>query len=948
MRVLLADDHEIVRRGVRSLLSTQADCEICGEAVDGQDAVAKAQTFRPDVIVMDISMPKLNGLEATRAIRQILPATEILVLSQHNSPEMMRQALKAGARGYVVKSSISTDLITAIEKVGHGEPFFDQAVFATTARPLDAHEILKHSAAIEEALRESEERFRLTFEQAAVGMAHVAPDGRWVRVNQKFCEIVGYTQDELRRLTFAEITHPADLPGDLALAAKLASGEIDNFSVEKRYIGKDGRSVWVNLTVAAVRDEARKLKYFVSVIEDIGPRKASEEKLLRAQAELEATAAYRDAEARALAKLNEWNSRLLRITNLQEGLFRMLGAVIEIMGADKGVVQLLDPKRAFLTIAAHCGFEQEFLDFFREVSVNDPAASARALFSSERVVIEDIEKDDLFAPLLPVARRAGYRAVVSTPLLNVDGKPLGVVSTHFCEPQVPNPDALRRLDLYVRQAAAFVQRCNAEAALRESESRLRAIIETTPECVMLVAADGTLLHINQSGLNMIGAGRLESVVGKSVYEIVAPEHRGRFREFTGRVCRGEKGSIEFDVVGLRGERRHMETHAAPLPNPDRTFTQLAVTRDVTARKLAEDAQSRLAAIVESSADAIISKDLEGIITSWNAGAQRIFGFRADEAIGRPITIIIPLELHEEERQNLRRLRNGGRIEHHETVRVRKDGTRIDVSLAISPIRDSHGRITGSSKIARDITERKKAGDMLKEREFSGRLLQMQDQERRQIARELHDSVGQLAAGISMNTSRVAREKRVLSPDASRCVDENAVLAEQLSNEIRTLSYLLHPPLLDEMGLVSALKWYVEGFSERSKISVTLEVSSDLQRLPQDYETTIFRIVQECLSNIHRHSGSPTALLRLTRDPQKLVLEVKDEGRGFNQAVQSRIAAGEGAGVGLRGMRERVRPLGGSLEIETGSGGTSVAVTLPLVAESSLTRPNQAARAADGD
>jgi PAS domain S-box-containing protein len=358
--------------------------------------------------------------------------------------------------------------------------------------------------------------------------------------------------------------------------------------------------------------------------------------------------------------------------------------------------------------------------------------------------------------------------------------------------------------------------------------------------------------------------------------------------------------------------------------------------DVTDRKRAEEAlrsgeeaQYQLAAIVASSDDAIIWKNLDGIITSWNASAERMFGYTAQEAVGSPITIIIPPELHTFEKEILARLRAGKRIEHYEAPRLRKDGSAIDVSITISPIRDATGRIIGASNVTRDITERKRAEEVMKEREISGRLLQLQDQERRHIARELHDSLGQLAAGISIGIGVIGRERSKLSESAAGSLTEIAQFIDQLSAEIRTISYLLHPPLLDEIGLASALTWYVDGFAERSKVDVDLEIPDDLLRLPQDYELTLFRIVQECLTNIHRHSGSATATVRLSQTRGEIVLEVRDQGRGINPAAQARINAGEAVGVGLRGMRERVRPLGGTMKVESDTTGTSVTVTLPL-------------------
>jgi signal transduction histidine kinase len=184
----------------------------------------------------------------------------------------------------------------------------------------------------------------------------------------------------------------------------------------------------------------------------------------------------------------------------------------------------------------------------------------------------------------------------------------------------------------------------------------------------------------------------------------------------------------------------------------------------------------------------------------------------------------------------------------------------------------------------------------------------------------------------MNASRLERERLNLSPEAARCLEENRNLLEQVSSDIRTMSYLFHPPLLDEMGLQSALRWYVDGFAERSKIVAKLELPVDLGRLPKDHELCLFRLVQECLTNIHRHSGSSTALVKLYRTPGEIRMEVRDEGRGIHQEIQSKVASGKSAGVGLRGMRERVKQFDGTLEIHSNGKGASILVTLPLTEE----------------
>lgn len=371
-------------------------------------------------------------------------------------------------------------------------------------------------------------------------------------------------------------------------------------------------------------------------------------------------------------------------------------------------------------------------------------------------------------------------------------------------------------------------------------------------------------------------------------------------------------------------------------------------------------KSLLAAIVSSSDDAIVSKNLRGIITSWNQGAERLFGWASEEAIGQSITIIIPPELHGEEEAILKQISAGQRIDHLETTRRKKTGDRVTVSLTISPVRDSEGRIVGASKIARDITERKLAEASLKAvhhelekrvrertdefqkkneeliqqsqvvRDLSARLLQSQDEERRRIARELHDSIGQLAVSISMNISVVTREKETLSPRAAKCLEENQELIQQIQSEIRTLSHLLHPPLLDEVGLESAIRWLIDGFVQRSKIDVSLDISpSKMGRLTDDLEIAIFRIVQESLTNIHRHSGARSARIYLAQDDGHFNCKISDDGKGIPLEKQLELNSYGAIGVGIRGMRERIRQLGGTLQIESNGNGTTVSVALPV-------------------
>ncbi len=371
-----------------------------------------------------------------------------------------------------------------------------------------------------------------------------------------------------------------------------------------------------------------------------------------------------------------------------------------------------------------------------------------------------------------------------------------------------------------------------------------------------------------------------------------------------------------------------------------------------ARIALRHSEERFRLLVDAVQDyAIFMLDTQGHVSSWNTGAERIKGYGVSEIIGKHFSVFYPeadIQAGKPQRE-LEEAAREGRME-DEGWRLRKDGSRFWASVTITAVKDDTGRLIGFGKVTRDFTDRIRVHEALRNeiqqrteaqrklheserslRQLSLRLLQTQDEERRRIGRDLHDSVGQYLVALKMRVDflKSSAEKNHRG-DASQ-LEECAQLAEEGIKEVRTISYLLYPPMLEELGLKSAIPWYLDGFTKRSGIKTTFEVSPGFDRVPGELELALFRVLQESLTNVHRHSGSSMATVRLLAEGRSVVLQVIDAGKGtqskhWEDGVQDWMGA---YGVGLRGMNERMRQLGGSLELSSTQGGTTVTATVPL-------------------
>ena len=339
-----------------------------------------------------------------------------------------------------------------------------------------------------------------------------------------------------------------------------------------------------------------------------------------------------------------------------------------------------------------------------------------------------------------------------------------------------------------------------------------------------------------------------------------------------------------------------------------------------------------ARLLDLANDGIFVRGADDRISYWNEGAERLYGWSKEEAVGQSPHNLLHTEFPIPVAEILDMDRWEGELRH-----TKRDGTKITVASRWTTLRDQQGKAVGWLELNSDISARKTAEEAAMR--LSSRILSLQDTERRRIARELHDCLGQYLTALKMNLDQMNLDQ--LSTEASDDGEVTARKSKRLSEcleivdrcltETRTLSHLMHPPLLDEAGLASAIRWYVEGFVERSDIEANLNLPSVLPRLRSNMELALFRVLQESLTNVHRHSSCSSVEITIEVNAAEVLLKVKDNGRGIApDRLRSLREGGAEVGIGLAGMRERVRDLGGHLELDCDGSGTTVTAVMPIL------------------
>ncbi|HEU0040679.1 MAG TPA: PAS domain S-box protein, partial [Verrucomicrobiae bacterium] len=472
-----------------------------------------------------------------------------------------------------------------------------------------------------------------------------------------------------------------------------------------------------------------------------------------------------------------------------------------------------------------------------------------------------------------------------------------------------------------------------------SEAKFRTLVEQSLTGVYIIQ-DDRFVYVNP-GLSTIFGYSPEELRHLNLLDIVREDDRARVAENLRKQLDNEAQSLHYSFRARHKDGRRLEVEVlGSRTELNGRPAVIGTALDVTARKQAEEQQYRLAAekdhLIERLQLHFNAMPIGCIVTApdmtvldWNPAAESIFGFSHDEMVGHPpYGRIIPATSRDSVERFVGELLRGNKTRSRVDENETKDGRRIFCEWHDTPLRDESGLVIGVIAMVQNVTERIKTEAAL--RELSARLLAAQDEERRRIARELHDNTAQQLAALALNLSVIAKLVVNPPPKVERILADTIRLVETTAQEVRTTSYLLHPPLLEAAGLVGAVRDYASGFAKRSGIKIHLELPEDLGRLAPEAELALFRMVQEGLGNIHRHSGSPTATIRLARETDRVSLEMKDAGHGIPAETLAALQSKTGAvGVGIAGMRERLLQLKGGLEIESGPGGTTVRATLAI-------------------
>ena len=731
------------------------------------------------------------------------------------------------------------------------------------------------------ALQESEERFRKVFEEGPLGVVLLGLDARIQHCNQRFCEMLGYSEEEIIALGLVGVSHPEDWEKDYRFGSRLLHGEIPNYTIDKRYVRKGGTVFWGQLTVSMMHDAAGKPTTVIGLIEDISERKQ------QLQREVEQRKAVEETSHQSRDELQTIYDEMVEgclITDIETRRFvRVNSSFCRMLGYSEEELLAASVK-----------------DIHPPEEVTNDLRRFQAVADRQRSINEN----------RPVLRKDGsiFYADISGRRILFNGRPCVL--------------ALFR---------DVTERRQAQEALRESEEKYKTLVETSPDAVIMADLTGHATFVSRRFLELYDAERADEFLGKTALDYMAPEdHQKGRRYFQKTLEDGITRDVEYSFIKNNGTRFPAELSAALVKDASgKPVAIISVLRDITERKRAEQilrqSHDELRSIYDSTVDGILVADAEiGHPIRVNAAYSRMLGYSGEELYNLSPEKVHSPEVLPKVWEHLETVKQGSVARIDDVPFLRKDGSTIYADVISSPI--CYNEQPGWISFFHDVTEHKQAQEALKrEHRTLKHLLQSSDHERQLIAYEIHNGLAQQLAGAIMQFQTFDHLKDNRPRLAAKAYDAAMTMLRQGHFEARRLISGVRPPILDESGVVAAIAHLVSDQSRPKGPKIDYHSRVDFDRLAATLENAVYRIVQEGLTNACQHSKSEKVRVSLVQRGDRVQIEIRDWGIGFDiRSVQENR-------FGLVGIRQRARLLGGKCSIRSKTGkGTRVVVELPVV------------------
>ncbi|MDX1488481.1 MAG: PAS domain S-box protein, partial [Acidiferrobacterales bacterium] len=655
----------------------------------------------------------------------------------------------------------------------------------------------------EKALRESEKRFRDYFKFQSIGIATTSLDKRWIEVNDQLCRILGYSRQELLEKSWVDLTFPDDRAANLALFDRATKGELDGYSLDKRFIRKDGSVIDINLSVRCVRSDTSQLRYFLAVYQDISERKQAE-RALRASEER-----FRNLVEGSIAGIlihRDWKPLFVN-----QAYARLHGyeSVDEILALDS-ISSLIAPH------------ERVRLQGYRDTRPDGRPAPVEYEYQAVR-------KDRAIVVLRNLVRMVNWQGMPALQHTVVD----------------------------------VTERHETEAALRASEARFRSLFEQSNDAVIIHTIDGKILDANSRACEMLGyAGR--DLMSMRIPSLHPQGEQGRVAEALQLVS--ERESIRFESQFRRADGTEIDVEiSARIIDPEERTVQ-GIVRDITERKRAEETMRRHEQMVSTSTDLMAFLDKTYTYRTVNSAYAKAIGKQKSEIVGHHVAEVVGKETFESRlKPHLDRCLLGEHINYQDWIHLPGQGRRF-LDAHYDPFFDGNGAVSGVVADIRDITESKQVEGRLRQHEDQLRTLASEmslaeERERRRIAADLHDGAVQNLALSRIKTGALG--KLISSEEGAVLLRDIQTLIDQTIRDTRSLVFELSPPVLYELGFEPALEWLAEQAETRYAFVCDVQTDKLPKPLDKNIEVVLFQAVRELLANVGKHAGATEASIQLS-------------------------------------------------------------------------------------